>query len=182
MAKVMPAQFFYCGWCLQSLAKPQDDVDSWFNILWSYLSIAFASFFFQGMLDMHALLDNPYGNHCCKFPLKSEVAEMLCATRTLLCCGDSLPLMFSDIFQCRGPSSAGQPTALLRVQTLRAFALLCLALIVQLCRTCQSLLMACLSSPFLLSVCFCSCLDKGANVSCMNGYSVIQKHIVCPCS
>jgi hypothetical protein len=94
---------------MQSYLKPQASVDSWFSILWSYMSIAFANVFFQGLLDIHTLLDDPYGDHCCKFPIKSEVAELLCATRSLLCCGD-LPLMFSDIFECRAPLSA-EPAA-----------------------------------------------------------------------
>lgn len=72
--------------------------DGWFNMLWTYMSIAFANVVFQGLLNIHVLLDNPFGDHCSKFPLRSHVVELLNSSRTLLARADMLPQMFTDIF------------------------------------------------------------------------------------
>lgn len=89
----------------QLTVRPPHSVDSWFNGVWLYVTVAFANVIFQGLLSMHALLDNPYGDHCCKFPLRAQVTEVLNTTRTLLCKADVLPSMFSDIFESNSPSS-----------------------------------------------------------------------------
>lgn len=80
--------------------------DGWFNMLWTYMTIAFANVVFQGLLNIHVLLDNPFGDHCSKFPLRSHVVELLNSSRTLLARADMLPAMFSDIFGDGEPPAA----------------------------------------------------------------------------
>lgn len=107
-----------CG--VQELLQGQDQLttsvrhahraDGWFNMLWTYLSIAFANVVFQGLLNIHVLLDNPFGDHCSKFPLRSHVVELLNSSRTLLARADMLPQMFTDIFGDGGtPDGVEQP-------------------------------------------------------------------------
>lgn len=90
---------------LTTTVRVESGTDSWFTILWVYISVAFTNVVFHGLLSMHALLDNPYGNHCCKFPLRAQITEVLNATRTLLCRADDLPSMFLDIFDGHATAS-----------------------------------------------------------------------------
>lgn len=85
--------------------------DGWFNMLWTYMSIAFANVVFQGLLNIHVLLDNPFGDHCSKFPLRSHVVELLNSSRTLLARADMLPQMFTDIFGDGGGDGDGRGDA-----------------------------------------------------------------------
>jgi hypothetical protein len=72
--------------------------DNWFTVLWTYVTIAFANATFHGLLLIHPLLDSSFGDHCCQFPLRAQINEMLNATRTLLCRADDLPSIFTEIF------------------------------------------------------------------------------------
>ena len=38
----------------------------------------------QGLLDMHTLLDNPFGRHCAKFPLRAQITELMNTCRAIL--------------------------------------------------------------------------------------------------
>ena len=73
--------------------------DGWFNLLWAYITIAFANAVFQGLLNIHVLLDNPYGDHCTKFPLRAQIVELLNASRTMLSFTDQLPSVVAAIFK-----------------------------------------------------------------------------------
>jgi hypothetical protein len=84
---------------IQVSLRDAHQTQGWWNFMWMYGSVAFANIIFQGLLNMHVLLDNPYGDHCCKFPLRAQVIELLNVTRTLLTRSDVLPSMFSDIFE-----------------------------------------------------------------------------------
>jgi len=57
--------------------------DTW-TVFWCYLYLNSANFFFQGLLNLHEVLDNPFGSHCVKFPLKSNTIEVINMTRALL--------------------------------------------------------------------------------------------------
>eukprot|EP00210_Caulerpa_lentillifera_P000812 g786.t1 len=64
--------------------------DTW-TVFWCYLFLISANFLFQGLLNLHELLDNPFGVHCAKFPVQSNVIEVLNVTRALLESTKSLP-------------------------------------------------------------------------------------------
>jgi hypothetical protein len=85
-------------------------LDSWFNAIWMYVTVAFANVTFSGLLSIHTLLDHPYGNDCCKFPLRAQITEVLNATRALLARADELPSMFADVFGGDGGSDKGGDT------------------------------------------------------------------------
>jgi hypothetical protein len=93
--------------------------DGWFNMLWTYATVAFANVIFQGLLSMHVLLDNPYGNHCCKFPLRAQITELLNASRTLLTRADELPSMFLDVFEPRPESDRRNGSSMANVPNVR---------------------------------------------------------------
>ena len=84
---------------VRATVRAPHNLESWFNIFWMYASVAFANVIFSGLLSIHSLLDNPYGNNCCKFPLRAQITEVLNATRTLLSRADELPDMFADVFE-----------------------------------------------------------------------------------
>ena len=48
-----------------------------------YAFVAFSNVLFQGLLNMHALLDNPFGEHPAKFPLRAYVAQLIGVTNAL---------------------------------------------------------------------------------------------------
>lgn len=50
---------------------------------------------------MHSLLDNPFGSHCAKFPLRAQVTEIINTTRTMLTHADIMPAAFRDVFQLK---------------------------------------------------------------------------------
>lgn len=58
----------------------------------------------QGLLDLHAVLDNPFGRHPAKVPLRACIAELLGTTAALLEEGDELPLADMD-----NPAGQSQP-------------------------------------------------------------------------
>jgi hypothetical protein len=45
--------------------------------------LAFSNVLFQGLLHIHALLDNPFGHHPAKFPLRQFVAQLVGQTSAL---------------------------------------------------------------------------------------------------
>ena len=49
-----------------------------------YFFLVFSNVLFQGLLNIHALLDNPFGHHPAKFPLRAFVAQLVGATSALL--------------------------------------------------------------------------------------------------
>ena len=80
--------------------KADDDIKtSVWMVFWCYLLMCIANFSYQGLLDMHTLLDNPFGNHCTKFPLRASVSRVTNATRTMLNYADKFPAAFEDVFQ-----------------------------------------------------------------------------------
>ncbi|CAD7700722.1 unnamed protein product [Ostreobium quekettii] len=72
--------------------------DSYWTAAWCYFFVALANVMFQGLLDMHALMDNPFGAHVAKFPLRAQATRLLNATRTMLSQSDAMPAAFGDIF------------------------------------------------------------------------------------
>ena len=46
-----------------------------------YLFIAFSNVLFQGLLSIHSLLDNPFGGHPAKFPLRAHTEYLAAITR-----------------------------------------------------------------------------------------------------
>eukprot|EP00210_Caulerpa_lentillifera_P004673 g4458.t1 len=74
--------------------------DSVWIVFWCYVLMGVANVTFQGLLDMHTLLDNPFGNHCAKFPLRAHVGGVTNASRTMLTMADKFPAAFGDVFQC----------------------------------------------------------------------------------
>ena len=61
---------------MQASVRRAHQLESWLNIFWMYVSVAFANVIFAGLLSIHQLLDNPYGNHCTKFPLRAQITEV----------------------------------------------------------------------------------------------------------
>ena len=53
------------------------------TLSFGYVFVAFSNVLFQGLLNMHALLDNPFGHHPAKFPLRSFVAQLIGTTNAL---------------------------------------------------------------------------------------------------
>ena len=53
------------------------------TLTFGYVFVAFSNVLFQGLLNMHALLDNPFGHHPAKFPLRSFVAQLIGTTNAL---------------------------------------------------------------------------------------------------
>jgi hypothetical protein len=78
--------------------KQAHRADGWFNLLWAYGTIAFCNAVFQGLLNIHMLLDNPYGDHCCKFPLRAQIVELLNTSRTMLSFAEQLPTVVAGLF------------------------------------------------------------------------------------
>ena len=53
------------------------------TIVFCYTFLAFSNVLFQGLLHIHALLDNPFGHHPAKFPLRQFVAQLVGQTSAL---------------------------------------------------------------------------------------------------
>ena len=49
-----------------------------------FLIVAFAAIIIQGLLSMHSLLENPFGTHPCKFPLRAYNIDHIRQTRAML--------------------------------------------------------------------------------------------------
>ena len=99
---------------MTTAVKHAHRADGWFNLTWAYTTIAFANAVFQGLLNIHVLLDNPYGDHCTKFPLRAQIVELLNASRTMLSFTDQLPSVVAAIFHSSNSqprASAGDPDA-----------------------------------------------------------------------
>ena len=54
------------------------------SVAFCYAFLAFSNVLFQGLLHIHALLDNPFGHHPAKFPLRQFVAQLVGQTSALL--------------------------------------------------------------------------------------------------
>ncbi|CAD7699279.1 unnamed protein product [Ostreobium quekettii] len=72
--------------------------DNYWTAAWCYAFVMLANVMFQGLLDMHSLLDNPFGTHCAKFPLRAQMSGLMNATRTMLTHSDQMPAAFKDVF------------------------------------------------------------------------------------
>ncbi|GMH33655.1 hypothetical protein BSKO_01489 [Bryopsis sp. KO-2023] len=82
-----------------------------FTAFFCYLLVALASILFQGLLNMHSLLDNPFGSHCAMFPLRQHVSELMNSTRAMLKLADKLPGAFVDVFKLNGGSDSDEEDA-----------------------------------------------------------------------
>jgi hypothetical protein len=49
-----------------------------------YFLVAFATIIIKGLLSMHSLLENPFGTHPCKFPLRAYNIDHIRQTRAFL--------------------------------------------------------------------------------------------------
>jgi len=58
--------------------------DWWLFRLQIYMFIVFANALVQGLLSMHALLENPFGQHPGKFPLRAYAIDHIRQTRAML--------------------------------------------------------------------------------------------------
>mmetsp|Transcript_4602 Transcript_4602/g.11151 ORF Transcript_4602/g.11151 Transcript_4602/m.11151 type:complete len:735 (+) Transcript_4602:197-2401(+) len=82
------------------LVSPQEDIHMFpFTAVFMYYFIVLANVTFQGLLDMHTLLDNPFGRHCAKFPLRAQITELMNTCRALLQTSEMVPDSFADIFE-----------------------------------------------------------------------------------
>ena len=80
--------------------KSDDDIQtSVWMIFWCYVLMTMANVTYQGLLNMHTLLDNPFGDHCTMFPLRASVGRVTNASRTMLLMAERLPAAFEDVFQ-----------------------------------------------------------------------------------
>jgi len=84
------------------LLKSNLDVSSnYWTAAWCYVFVLLANVMFQGLLDMHSLLDNPFGSHSAKFPLRAHITKLMNSTRTMLKRADQMPAAFKDVFSPR---------------------------------------------------------------------------------
>lgn len=83
-----------------TLSRPSAEVsrNPW-TAVWCYGLVTLGIILFQGLLNMHSLLDNPFGSHCAMFPLRQHVSEAVNSTRAMLQQADKLPSSFGDIFR-----------------------------------------------------------------------------------
>jgi hypothetical protein len=65
-----------------SMAVIEDDW--WLFRVQIYVFIVFSNALVQGLLSMHALLENPFGVHPCKFPLRAYAIDHIRQTRAML--------------------------------------------------------------------------------------------------
>ena len=65
-----------------SMAVIEDDW--WLFRVQIYVFMIFSNALVQGLLSMHALLENPFGVHPCKFPLRAYAIDHIRQTRAML--------------------------------------------------------------------------------------------------
>ena len=63
---------------------------------------------FQGLLHIHALLDNPFGHHPAKFPLRQFVAQLVGQTSALLAGAHEPPAASPSVAMFRRSESGGE--------------------------------------------------------------------------
>jgi len=74
--------------------------DWWLFRLQIYLFIVFSNALVQGLLSMHALLENPFGQHPGKFPLRAYAIDHIRQTRAMLKdASEREPETMRDIFK-----------------------------------------------------------------------------------
>eukprot|EP01024_Parvocaulis_polyphysoides_P028148 TRINITY_DN2544_c0_g1_i1.p1 TRINITY_DN2544_c0_g1~~TRINITY_DN2544_c0_g1_i1.p1 ORF type:complete len:245 (+),score=44.35 TRINITY_DN2544_c0_g1_i1:2-736(+) len=71
--------------------------EQFFTAIVLYVVVVAMNCVLQGMLDMHSLLDNPFGHHVTKFPLRQSICEVMTATKAMLRCSNDLPKVLDDI-------------------------------------------------------------------------------------
>ena len=76
-----PAFFVRVGESSSTMSSLSSDV---LAVTFCYAFLAFSNVLFQGLLHIHALLDNPFGHHPAKFPLRQFVAQLAGQTSALL--------------------------------------------------------------------------------------------------
>lgn len=72
--------------------------NKYWTVTWIYIFIMLANVTFQGLLDIHTRFNNPFGRHCTKFALKTNMYEILNLTKTMLTRTETMPAAFGDIF------------------------------------------------------------------------------------
>lgn len=60
--------------------------------LTAYMLVLFSNAILQGLLDLHSIVENPFGRHVCKFPLKAHVTDLLSTSKAFLRFGPSTGL------------------------------------------------------------------------------------------
>lgn len=90
---------------LISKAPDKIETSAWM-VFWCYLLMFISVTMCQGLLDMHTLLDNPFGNHVAKFALRANVSTVSNASRAMLKFADRLPAAFGDVFQSLGKTAS----------------------------------------------------------------------------
>lgn len=91
--------FLHVGFPTGNIMLEDNMVGTSWTSCWCYILVTLAVILFQGLLNMHSLLDNPFGSHCAMFPLRKHLSEVLNSTRTMLKNADRLPHAFGDIFR-----------------------------------------------------------------------------------
>ena len=78
------------------------------TIAFCYAFLAFSNVLFQGLLHIHALLDNPFGHHPAKFPLRQFVAQLVGQTSALLAGAHEPPAASPSVTMFRRSESGGE--------------------------------------------------------------------------
>ena len=78
------------------------------TVAFCYAFLAFSNVLFQGLLHIHALLDNPFGHHPAKFPLRQFVAQLVGQTSALLAGAHEPPAASPSVAMFRRSESGGE--------------------------------------------------------------------------
>ena len=78
------------------------------TVAFCYAFLAFSNVLFQGLLHIHALLDNPFGHHPAKFPLRQFVAQLVGQTSALLAGAHEPPAASPSVAMFRWSESGGE--------------------------------------------------------------------------
>ena len=78
------------------------------TVAFCYAFLAFSNVLFQGLLHIHALLDNPFGHHPAKFPLRQFVAQLVGQTSALLAGAHEPPAASPSVTMFRRSESGGE--------------------------------------------------------------------------
>ena len=83
--------------------------DGWWLIRTQiYLMIAFTNVLVQGLLSMHSLLENPFGQHPCKFPLTAYAVDHIRQTNAMLVdASEREPEQMAQLFKSAGGGGGG---------------------------------------------------------------------------
>jgi hypothetical protein len=85
------------------------DDNWWLFRLQVYIFITFGNTLVQGLLSMHGLLENPFGVHPCKFPLRAYAIDHIRQTRAMLKDpSEREPEVMRSIFKVVPPAKGAQ--------------------------------------------------------------------------